>query len=181
MELDYSSADQWFSGIHMANLLANSKTIFGIGIGVDMDENPVIQKQAEQKSNFFSDAKRLMSFSLRWSERSTLEKSYTAMLIAVLIGILPMPYEYYYLLRLIICTGLYFYLMAILPRKTEKRGWFNLIIGLMVLYNPIIPIHTGEQAVWMVLNAASVYALFRARLIFDYKTDDSITVNTLTD
>lgn len=116
---------------------------------------------------FFADTKRLMSFDLPWSERTTLEKSYTVIFAIMLVGLLPMPYEFYDNLRVVVCLCLYFYFQAILPERKQRRGWFVAIIGLLILYNPVAPIHIGDQAVWSLINASVIYSLYRARLIFD--------------
>lgn len=121
----------------------------------------------DKSSGFFADMKRLLSFKLPWSERTTLEKAYTALFAAMLFALFPLPYEFYDSLRVLVCIGLYFFFQAILPERENRRGWFVLIIALFVLYNPVIPIRIGEQAIWTLLNAATIYALFRARLTLE--------------
>lgn len=121
---------------------------------------------------FFADTSRLLSFKLPWSDRTTLEKAYTAMFVVMLVGLFPMPYAFYDSLRVIVCICLYFYFQAIFPQRENHGRWFVLIIGLFVLYNPIIPIRFGEQSVWAVLNLITLVMLFKARLKFDVQDDD---------
>lgn len=134
---------------------------------IDLEKNSIKNETPAGIDLFFADAKRLISFSLPWSERTTLEKAYTAMVAVILIGLLPMPYEFYDNLRVVVCLCLYFYFQAILPERKQRRGWFVAIIGLLILYNPVAPIHTGDQAAWTLINAGVIYTLYKARAIFD--------------
>ncbi len=124
-------------------------------------------EHAEKNKGFFLDMKRLLSFELPWSDRTVLEKAYTALFIAILIGLFPMPYGFYDSLRVAVCIALYFFFQALLPDRKAQRGWFALIIGLFILYNPVVPIRIGEKAVWMLINAATLYGLFRLRLALE--------------
>src|SRR5687767_726744 len=64
--------------------------------------------------------------------------------LAVAIGLLPLPYGYYLLLRLFLCgVCLYFLTRPHGVRDVEK--W--VLAGLVVLYNPIAPIELGQQTV----------------------------------
>lgn len=131
------------------------------------DQKVVADKGPNGLDLFFADTKRLISFSLPWSGRTTLEKAYTAMFAIMLLGVLPMPYEFYDNLRVIVCLCLYFYFQAVLPERGQRRVWFVVIISLLILYNPILPMHIGDQTVWTLINAGVIYSMYRARLIFD--------------
>lgn len=123
---------------------------------------------------FFSDMARLLSFKLPWSERTALEKAYTAMFVIMLVGLFPMPYAFYDSLRVIVCICLYFFFQVIFPRREEHGRWFAIIIVLFVLYNPIIPIRFGVQPIWAILNLLTLVILFKARLIFDATKEDGL-------
>jgi len=125
--------------------------------------------------NFFADMKRLMSFKLGWSERTTLEQAYTGAFVVVLISVLPMPYDFYVTLRVFICIALYFFFQAILPVRKDKKWWFYMIIGLFILYNPIVPIHIGEKAVWAIINALTIYLLYKSRIVLSDQNKDHET------
>jgi hypothetical protein len=65
--------------------------------------------------------------------------------VAVAIGLLPLPYEYYGLLRLFLCgVSLYFLSRPSGVRDMEK--W--VLVGLVVLYNPPVPIELGSKLLW---------------------------------
>jgi hypothetical protein len=72
--------------------------------------------------------------------------------IAVAIGLLPMPYDYYALLRIFLC-GLCLYLLT-RPGVRDPEKW--ILGGLAVLYNPIAPIGLGSRLVFSVVNIATV-------------------------
>lgn len=73
--------------------------------------------------------------------------------LAVAIGLLPLPYGYYVLLRLFLCgVCLYFLTQPHGVRDVEK--W--VLAGLVVLYNPIAPIELGSKPLWSIVNIATV-------------------------
>ena len=73
--------------------------------------------------------------------------------VAVSIGLLPLPYGYYMLLRLFLCgVSLYFLTRPRGVRDVEK--W--VLAGLVVLYNPIVPIALGSRLLWSTINIATV-------------------------
>ena len=72
--------------------------------------------------------------------------------LAVAIGLLPLPYDYYVLLRLFLC-GLSLYFLT-RPTAREAEKW--VLGGLVLLYNPIVPIELGSKVVWSTINIATV-------------------------
>ena len=73
--------------------------------------------------------------------------------IAVAIGLLPMPYGYYMLLRLFFCGMSLFYLTRPLGvRESEK--W--VLVGMVVLYNPLVPVELPNRVLWTIVNVATV-------------------------
>jgi hypothetical protein len=78
--------------------------------------------------------------------------------IVVAIGLLPLPYGYYMLLRLFLCgVSLYFLTRPSGLRDAEK--W--VLAGLAVLYNPIVPIELGSRPLWSIVNIATVVWFWR--------------------
>lgn len=78
--------------------------------------------------------------------------------VAVAIGLLPLPYEYYVLLRLFLCVvSAYFLTRPHGVRDTEK--W--VLVGLIVLYNPIAPVGLGSRLLWNVIQIATVAWFWR--------------------
>ena len=139
------------------------------------EEEVIKPKRPPNKSvdNFFKDMARMLSLKLAWRDRTTLEKSYTAMFLIMIVGLFPMPYDFYYSLRVIVCICLFFYFQIILPQRDVYKKWFFVMIGLFVLYNPIIPIRFGEQSVWAVVNLLTIIILYKARIVFDVTKDNA--------
>jgi hypothetical protein len=87
----------------------------------------------------------------RWRRRPP--RVVTIAWITVAIGFLPMPYEYYMLLRLFFCGISLFYL----TRPTGVReGEKWVLVGLVVLYNPLVPVELGNRLLWTTVNVATV-------------------------
>ena len=80
--------------------------------------------------------------------------------LAVAIGLLPLPYGYYMLLRLFLC-GLCLYFLAVVPRVRDGEKWF--LTGLVILYNPVFPIELGSKPLWSIVNIATVLWLWFLR------------------
>ena len=72
--------------------------------------------------------------------------------IAVAIGLLPMPYGYYMLLRLFLCGVSLYFLTRPSVRDAEK--W--VLAGLVVLFNPLVPIELGSKPLWSIVNIGTV-------------------------
>jgi hypothetical protein len=94
---------------------------------------------------------RLSAALTRWRRRPP--RVVTIAWIAVAIGLLPMPYGYYALLRLFFCgVSLYYLTRQSGVREVEK--W--ILVGLAVLYNPLVPVELGNKTVWTIVNVATV-------------------------
>lgn len=84
------------------------------------------------------------------------------------IGLLPMPYGYYNLSRLVVCGCSIFFIFSLLREKDVLFAW---IFGLLaVLYNPIIPIHLYQKELWMVVNAITAIIFVTKRHTVDPHT-----------
>jgi len=79
---------------------------------------------------------------------------------AVAIGLLPLPYEYYMLLRLFLCGVSVFYLSS-LPGVRDGEKW--VLTGLAILHNPVFPIELGSKLLWGIINVATVVCLWILR------------------
>ena len=73
-----------------------------------------------------------------------------APLVVLGVGLLPMPYGYYFLSRLVVCGCAIYYAVQFCGHSHATLVW---IFGfLAVLYNPIIPIHLGTKGLWIIVN-----------------------------
>ena len=77
---------------------------------------------------------------------------------ATVIGLLAMPYGYYILLRIAFCiTGAVAYVNA---QEQKRVGWRVAAGAIVLIYNPLMPLHLGDKALWIVLNTATVLVLW---------------------
>ena len=73
-----------------------------------------------------------------------------APILVMAIGALPMPYGYYSLSRLVVCScSIYFAHKSYVKNQSTLMWAFGF---LAVLYNPIIPIHLYQKEIWIVVN-----------------------------
>lgn len=77
--------------------------------------------------------------------------------IATLVSLLPMPYGFYSVTRVVftICC-------AVVAHKLFKKNNYLWLIGfgLVILYNPLFPIHLGSKVLWTVINVSTVGFIF---------------------
>jgi hypothetical protein len=73
--------------------------------------------------------------------------------VAVAAGLLPLPSEYYVLLRLFLC-GLSLYYLASTPGAREAEKW--ILVGLAVVHNPLVPIELGSRTLSSLVDVATV-------------------------
>ena len=92
---------------------------------------------------------------IRWNRRPPGLITIAAAVVAL--GLLPMPYGYYVLLRLFLCGVSLYFLTR--PRVRETEKW--VLGGLAVLYNPIVPVELGSKLLWSVVNIATVAWFWR--------------------
>jgi hypothetical protein len=67
----------------------------------------------------------------------------------ILLGIFPMPYDYYDLLRLVVAVGLIYFLYQNWSSLSDDKKIFLVLIT--VIFNPLIPLHFSKT-VWMIID-----------------------------
>jgi hypothetical protein len=77
---------------------------------------------------------------------------------AALLGIalLPLPYGYYELLRIVVCTAMIF--LTVRAFQNGQQFWPWLFIAFALLYNPITSVSLGRP-MWTVVNLATIATL----------------------
>ena len=78
----------------------------------------------------------------------------------LLIGILPLPYGYYTLLR-IVATGAFIW-AAITAHKNGERTLPWMFALSAIIYNPILPVYL-TKAIWTILNLGGAAMLYLHR------------------
>ena len=77
-----------------------------------------------------------------------------APIVVMVIAILPMPYGYYTLSRIIVCAGSVDFAYQFYKKKDVSKTW---IFGFFaILYNPFIPIHLYEKIIWTIINIITI-------------------------
>ena len=72
-------------------------------------------------------------------------------IVVMAVGVLPLPYVYYSLLRCVVCIcALFFVFKATKANVSKMLVW--LFGGISLLYNPILPIQLNEKSIWMIVN-----------------------------
>ncbi len=75
-------------------------------------------------------------------------------IIVMALGVLLMPYGYYNLSRLVVCVCSVYFAFQLFKKEDMVFVW---IFGFFaILYNPIIPIHLYEKAIWIVINTITI-------------------------
>ncbi len=84
--------------------------------------------------------------------------------VALVVAVLPLPYDYYSFLRCIVTAFAGFFAYAEYDRKSALTGWAIAFICLGLLFNPIIPIHLGRSS-WFFLDliAAAAFVAYWKR------------------
>ena len=80
---------------------------------------------------------------------------------ALAIALLPLPYGYYMLLRVVMC-GLFSYLAYLSWQSGgQELTWACGVIA--AIYNPFVPLHLGRE-VWVLINIATIGMLAYLKL-----------------
>lgn len=109
-----------------------------------------------------------------WAKRTILHKAYTILVAGYFLALLPMPYEYYITLRSVTCLALFFFFQKIKEVRNNHSMSYYGIIFLFILFNPLIPVHTGSELFWFIANLLTLYFLYNIRLIFEADNNTKI-------
>lgn len=114
--------------------------------------------------DFIDDAKDTVTGLSNFSTYTLTKKTYTVMLLLLILAVLPLPYEFYINLRFLIFVGLGIFLYKLVNTRQEQLKTYKyILIGLMVLYNPVFVIHLGSKVVWSVVSVVCLYILYDLR------------------
>jgi len=84
-----------------------------------------------------------------------------ACIVVVGLSVLPLPYAYYFFLRIVIFGSLLW--LALQEAGRDKGFWTTglgavTVLGL-ILYNPLLPVHLGSKLIWFGLNLAGLFLI----------------------
>ncbi len=80
------------------------------------------------------------------------------------------PYGYYNFLRIAITAISIYYAYYLYEIGRQKTFWFWTSIAIIVLFNPIIPIHLYNKSLWGFIDV--VVAIFFIILIYSFRRRD---------
>lgn len=113
---------------------------------------------------FFTDCVETIKSIGDFQSFSNLKKLYAVMLVLFIAAPLPFPYEFYISLRLLICLGLAAFIYSINQSGVDSlKPYKYVLVGLIVLYNPLFVVHLGSKFIWAFVNAGTLYFLFNLR------------------
>lgn len=74
------------------------------------------------------------------------------------LSVLPLPYAYYFFLRIIIFGSLVW--LTLKEFEQDKKFFYSglgvlTLLGL-ILYNPLLPVHLGSKLIWFGLNLVGI-------------------------
>jgi len=77
------------------------------------------------------------------------------------LSVLPLPYAYYFFLRIVIFGSL---LWLALQEVGRNSGFWTTGLGAvtilgLILYNPLLPVHLGSKLIWFGLNLAGLFLI----------------------
>jgi hypothetical protein len=79
-------------------------------------------------------------------------------IVIMVIGLLPMPYGFYSLSRIVVCACSVYFAFQLFKKEDMTFVW---VFGfLAVLYNPIIPVHLYDKEIWIVINIVTGIIFF---------------------
>ncbi|UXS98925.1 DUF6804 family protein [Agrobacterium tumefaciens] len=81
--------------------------------------------------------------------------------VALVIAVLPLPYGYYGMLRLVIMAFAAFFAYIEYEQHKAFTGWVFGFICVVLLFNPFIPVHLSRSS-WFILDliAAGAFAAY---------------------
>jgi len=98
--------------------------------------------------------------SVPWFKEPTLLLC-VASTLAVAIGLLPLSYGYFVLLRFVLClTAGYGFVRAL---NSNSEPWKWVYGSVAILYNPVLPVHLREKTLWIGVNLVTLAVLWYGR------------------
>ena len=77
---------------------------------------------------------------------------------AMVLAILPMPFGYFILLKLVVSAGALYFAVNFFKKKDMFKVWmFGFIV---ILYNPLAPIPLGSKILWTIVNIPTIYYFY---------------------
>ncbi len=82
-----------------------------------------------------------------------------APIVAMIIGLFPVPYGYFTFLKIIVCPILIYYAVKLTDVKNISPVLRWTFIVLVFIYNPILQFHLYSKFPWIVINVITAFFL----------------------
>ena len=82
--------------------------------------------------------------------------------VGTVVALLPLPYGFYTLLRVLFFCSLLVAAFALYENSTEIGIALIVAGGLAVLFNPLIPVHLGSKPLWFIANIVATAVVYYA-------------------
>lgn len=83
-------------------------------------------------------------------------------ILMLIIAILPLPYGYYTLLRIVLFSTMLFFAYAFHTKNAS--AWLISSLFVAALYNPVIPVWLYAKSVWVVINVVTACYVYSATI-----------------
>jgi hypothetical protein len=87
--------------------------------------------------------------------------------VMLLLAFLDWNYGYYTFLRLIVTGTAVYYAYYLYTTIKEQTFWFWTLVGIAILFNPIIPVYLYDKSLWTIIDI--IVASFFVVFILKYK------------
>ena len=110
----------------------------------------------------------------QYREQEDLQNILGIMLILFVLALLPiMPNEYYIAMRTVVCICLA-YVIHTYKSLLRTEYYYGLIFGIL-LYNPIFIVHLGSKIIWFVVNALTLFFVYKMQLQLAKSDKEKVT------
>ena len=84
-----------------------------------------------------------------------------AVVCVMVLGLLPMPYGFYFFSRLVTCGAAV--LFWSISRRRQATGLSYALGAIALLYNPMVPFHLGAKPLWIVADFLTLLVMIQVR------------------
>jgi len=74
--------------------------------------------------------------------------------------ILPLPYPFYTLIKIPVCIVAVYYCVKLYQKNHSQPQPFWALLGIAILFNPLLPIHLFFRTLWIVVDIASAIYMY---------------------
>ena len=135
-----------------------------IGLIYGKSKTPTIEIAKEVASNFKSSSSEAES-TINLNENMGLVKKLLIIAAAMLlIATMPLPIEFYTLLRIVVCGAAAYSSYCFFENKNSQTGLILVLIA--IVWNPLIPIYLYDKFIWILLDiSAAIYMFLLSRKV----------------